>query len=451
MQRRIQEKRLALELSGGVAGLSAAHYLKQNGYTNVIVFERDNRVGGKCQSIELEGKIYELGACVLEDSVYKNFKELASEFGTEYLIDSGDIRNDQIEKTSYWQLLTGFCRGLWSSIRYTYAMPTAGFSEIRKNSALTASVSEFIDREKLSLWQKLFLFFQACGYGPLDKVSAAYSLKIFPPKFVTSKVLGTRGARHVKQGYQWVCEQMAKPLTIKLNQAVTKIDYDVSTGSRIIHVTTQKTEKESENATTENFDFDKLIVAVPPDHLIPLMALGDEEKALFLKFRYFDYSTTLFEPEKPIMDGLFIDDKVSGNKPIMIGNVYKGSASNIYNCYAYGDLENHPHGEISTEAMADKDPVNQALRDYMQESFQTKVKIHAQKRWEYFPHVSSQDIKDGFFDEMESLQGVNDTYYVGFALAFELVETVVTYSKDLVSKHFPAQRKNCCGRGGNNT
>jgi hypothetical protein len=56
--------------------------------------------------------------------------------------------------------------------------------------------------------------------------------------------------------------------------------------------------------------------------------------------------------------------------------------------------------------------------------------------WSYFPHVSSEVMGAGFYRRLEALQGVDRTYYVGGLLAFELVETIAEYSRQLVATHF---------------
>ena len=49
-------------VGGGVSGLSAAHFLKEAGYSNVTIVEKEQRVGGKCCSVEMDGHVYEMGA-----------------------------------------------------------------------------------------------------------------------------------------------------------------------------------------------------------------------------------------------------------------------------------------------------------------------------------------------------------------------------------------------------
>ena len=39
-------------IGGGPAGLSAGMYLEQKGYENYVIYERLNRVGGKCNTAQ---------------------------------------------------------------------------------------------------------------------------------------------------------------------------------------------------------------------------------------------------------------------------------------------------------------------------------------------------------------------------------------------------------------
>ncbi len=72
-------------IGGGPAGMSAAMYLEKNGYDNYQIYEKDNRVGGKCLSpmmkvIDKDGKetmrSFEMGALIMPFMNAKNSVEL---------------------------------------------------------------------------------------------------------------------------------------------------------------------------------------------------------------------------------------------------------------------------------------------------------------------------------------------------------------------------------------
>ena len=49
-------------IGAGPAGLSAAMYLEQKGYSNYTILEKEDHVGGKCHSPHYNGRRYEMGA-----------------------------------------------------------------------------------------------------------------------------------------------------------------------------------------------------------------------------------------------------------------------------------------------------------------------------------------------------------------------------------------------------
>ena len=61
MKNNSEQPKIAI-IGAGAAGMSAAWFLKQNGYSDVRVFEKIERVGGKCLTFEYEGRQYDMAA-----------------------------------------------------------------------------------------------------------------------------------------------------------------------------------------------------------------------------------------------------------------------------------------------------------------------------------------------------------------------------------------------------
>ena len=57
-------RRIAI-IGAGAAGLAAGHRLRKVGYSHVHIYEKSSRVGGKCSTIDIEGRSYEMGAVVV--------------------------------------------------------------------------------------------------------------------------------------------------------------------------------------------------------------------------------------------------------------------------------------------------------------------------------------------------------------------------------------------------
>ena len=98
--------------------------------------------------------------------------------------------------------------------------------------------------------------------------------------------------------------------------------------------------------------------------------------------------------------------------------------SNLYTMYVIGDWQ-------MTEAQITKN-----IETSIEKLGGNLVQIHSISRWKYFPHVTTTDMQNGYFDRLEGMQGTNRTYYIGELPNFSTVELTAAYAKDLVERHF---------------
>ncbi|XP_076942402.1 uncharacterized protein LOC143612262 [Bidens hawaiensis] len=160
------------------------------------------------------------------------------------------------------------------------------------------------------------------------------------------------------------------------------------------------------------------------------MDLSDLEKELFGKVQTIDYYTTVMKikglDHLPVGFYYFAEfmNPASIGYPVAIQKFY--ADTDIYLFWSYGsavDIKGPRVTELATEG------VNRMGGQV--------ENVILQRQFKYFPHVSSQDMKDGFYDKMENeLQGQQNTYYVGGLVAFELTERNSSYAMNLVRKHF---------------
>ena len=74
------------------------------------------------------------------------------------------------------------------------------------------------------------------------------------------------------------------------------------------------------------------------------------------------------------------------------------------------------------------------MESYWQGSAST---VAAQRDWtNYFPTASPEDFANGFYDRVEELQGVQNTYYVGSYLSFELVDISEWFAREFILRKF---------------
>ena len=64
------------------------------------------------------------------------------------------------------------------------------------------------------------------------------------------------------------------------------------------------------------------------------------------------------------------------------------------------------------------------------------IKKYRHDKWDFYPHVSPEDFRSGFYPKIEALQGQNNTYIVGEILSAATVESVARYSCTHIQKYF---------------
>ena len=70
-------------VGAGPSGIHMALMLKKRGYTDLTIYEKTGRVGGKAYDINYRGVPNVLGASFLEPSYFDNFVPLAREYGAD--------------------------------------------------------------------------------------------------------------------------------------------------------------------------------------------------------------------------------------------------------------------------------------------------------------------------------------------------------------------------------
>ena len=405
-------------IGAGVSGLSAAYYLQQAGYANAVVLEKDRRVGGKCCSVEVDGRIYELGA-VLGTRDYTATLGLMKTVG----LKSGptgesacyDPQGRRIGLYTWYQLPYL----LWLlSVNYSW-LTRVKYRRINRpgldgiHPDLHAPFDAFAKRHGIpSLNRVLAPPFTGFGYGYFGEVPTAYVMKYLDLPTIEA-------LRNVKRRIVW--PDGVETLWARLAQRL-----DVRTGAVVRRVTREETVLVE--TAEQAFEFDSLILACPLDEALGFLDASPLERRLFSAIRTYDYWVLLGEveglpPESGYIPAHFTPEKCGH---LMLW-YHRWPGTRIFALYVLGD---QVMGEDAIEQTCASDlaRMGAALR-----------KVHQARRWKYFPHVSSADMDTGYYERLEGLQGANNTYFAGELMSMSTVEVCARYSKALVERFFRGQ------------
>ena len=426
ISRQLPNLRVAI-IGGGISGLTAAQQLASLGYDDVVIFEKDVDVGGKIKTFEYEKRPYELGALIFNHEC-PNVLEMAYRYGQPCFAAGKPLLIEQDGTVLTYQELIkqryGYLSFLAAAYRMLYGRMShrherdVGFAN--QDPCLFRSMEEFVGAHHIeAATDCIDSFLTGCGYGYYEDIPALYLMKLAPVILKELIASGLSLGEHqgwsiFQNGWQEICRQMAGDLVVRLSSPVTQIR---RAGANDVEITA--------NGVTERFG--RVILAMPLDEALKFLDATPLERDLFQRICYHRYLVTLVEGED-LFTASFKDHVTMDS----IGHIN-------FIVQAYADRPVFQLYQLLGQNMKVADALTLAQQDVAKISGKI-TKIITQKEWRYFPHVTTQDLSQGYYDLLESLQGKNDTYYIGALLSFETVEQTAAYAKDLITRNFSCVR-----------
>ena len=407
-------------VGAGASGLTVAYLLRKKGYNNITILEKENQSGGKCRTIAYKGRYFELGAGAI-CSDYNVILEIMKELGVKskpstirnpiFLKNNGlEIKPSPLKTIKFiWELLFKFSYLLFKNRKFR----EPGLSNIPEE--FYENFDSYCRKNNLSDFaQVLNTVVSPFGYGYFDIIPTAYYLKYFTftglvEYFITKKLqLFVEGAGSL---WQKLSEQ-----------------FDVLFGENIISI--QRTDKIYIQTQKGNYEFDKLILACPLDNALDFLDATVIENELFSKIKYNNYHTFAFIiskfpfTKKDVDSGFFTENMTSKDQGKIMFFYRRYVDSEFCTFYVIGNQEHN------TQKL--KLDVENQLKNMGFIIDKEYISI----QWKYFPHVSTEDMKDGFYDKLEGMQGQNNMYLTGEIMNFPSLRGVTEYSNYLINKYF---------------
>ncbi len=400
-------------IGGGPSGLATAHALREHGFTNVVVLERESEAGGKCLTFWHRGRSYELGAAIVTPA-YRQTLRLASQYGISAKLCLGaayvDAQRGRVHRVPYLPPSVGLRGALGLPAETARLFALGLFERMRQfprldqaDPSLAEPFEPWCKRQGLSnMLEVIRPWATSFGYGHMDEVPAAYMLNytcLLGPSYEFQDV-----------GFRGLWQRVAKDLDVRCNMRVTRVER----GTKVqVH-----TERQA-------FEFDTLVLACPLEAALEFLDVSAEERDLCTQVRYTDYQVVAAEVSgMPKWRYMFAPDnfkREASDKPMF-----------YYRRYPDSDL-------INFYSFRGADGLEGAEREAIRFAERMGGRVHsivAKRPWRYFPHVSSASMEAGFHARFEALQGQRQTYYASEVLSFSCVEPVVSFANDLVRRHF---------------
>ncbi|MCP4132531.1 MAG: FAD-dependent oxidoreductase [bacterium] len=443
----MMKKKNICVIGAGIGGITAARTLKKKGHS-VTVFEKENRIGGKCYTRYENGKPYEMGAIIVTPS-YRQVIKLAREVGVRFrnrapnriMSRKGEILSF---RKLYWPARKTI-RILYEMLVYFYHACRFSFFYDRSDryrefpADYELSFRDFCKKKNLTVigdWLELAIV--SFGYGDLRDIRTWYVLHyvhavhffgiaffviLFGKSTVkmgeTSLVKGS--TKMFEKGYGHFVETLARDLDVRLNTEIAGIDRGES------GVTVRV--KQLGNNPEKEYFFDSLVLAVPLSKAARLMEFNENEQLVSDSLSYCSYVAVACEITGIPTETLLISENAKKEHFDHICLITKGTGddkSSLHVCYTTEKNENRSKEEILATLKQDIEGIGGIPGP-----------VRAFKKWKYFPQFKERRM----YKYCNDMQGEENVYYVGGMTKFESVESAAAQAEALVDKNFPGTLK----------
>lgn len=402
-------------VGAGPAGLSAARMLEETGRARAIVFEKNERVGGKSFSTPRFGVVHDLGTCY-STLAHRDTNRWMREMGIaqksigKQVIDGVPLRKFVTGGRSFAAVAQAVrFRNAWS--RQMRAFETQG-DDPAVRAIAAQPVAQWLDDNRLPAIRRFMLRgLTNMGYGYIDETPTVLALRWCTPTLLASGSLDQIKAP--VGGWQAFWERLSQTLDVRLGQPVTGI-------ARNAHGVVIST-------PTGAHKVDAVVIAAPLDEVA--LERTPAETQVVQAITWGSYVTTLagitgWYPGEEVVAfeqalspgaerGILLSARPAGRKPKTRDGV------RMFVCGQYGGPTLAP--DTLAERLASDLAQRGAHLDH----------VAVQRVWKYNPVYSADAIRDGLLDTMRTMQGENRTWYTGAAFSFESVSNIVAHNRAL--------------------
>ncbi|XP_075481339.1 uncharacterized protein LOC142522051 [Primulina tabacum] len=239
-------------VGAGPSGLSAAYALCKLGYSDVTVIEKHQSPGGMCESVEIEGRIYDLGGQVLAANSAPSIFHLAGEVGAE----TEEMDTHKFALIDYttgalkeMKLVEDYVSVISLTLKLQDKAKASGRIGVHAVSNIAPDLApEYLKAQGFqSVPRSVIYGYTASGYGFVEDMPYAY-IHEFTRTSMAGKI------QRFKGGYTSLWKKLSERLPVKYhcNALVQSVNRD-SSGIKVEILT--------ENKEVQVMDFDKMIVS----------------------------------------------------------------------------------------------------------------------------------------------------------------------------------------------
>lgn len=406
-------------IGAGIAGATAATTLEKFGVDkeNIIILEKNNRIGGKLKTFRIGDNIHiDMGAVILSPL------SPALDFIAQHHLKINSIfpqNQSSMNQIFYEQQPLSF--GQKTEFWWQYSYQVIKFMWF--NSDLTKTYGELQQTIQLNLLTKMLkVFVPAMGYGAVEDMTLAKlrqyvdSFLLVGPllKYNPGKILA-----RVQKGYQQIPEKMLTEFNVKTGVKITKIQRSSEKTTIFFH------DKRGDDSLQEVIEADYLILAISPFYWSNLgMKLTTTEQACIDTLRYYRYPVAVCKIKNLPAEQIFVPEALekSGFNHVALIVPQSEMIDGWRYAVVYINLPACTHYE---------DNFANIRHDLYNLGFD-EVEIITHKTWKDYSAI----IDLSCLKKLEHEQGQLNTFYLGGFMRFDNVSCTIKHVQDTLGQYF---------------
>lgn len=419
-------------VGAGASGLTAAHYLKEQGHS-VTIFEKNDRVGGKVYSYEIDNIKIELGALLVTQE-FTTINTLIRTYGAQAQVLPSKILF--LGEGNRWQKFKGYSAigAIRTVVQYKRLLKMfQRFPELNTPQLIYSIHPDLF--LPLNKFAKKYGFYEvlppfvmsmsASGYLYPEVTPAYYALKLFKtiaPVGIQGYIDNLKphsspyikGLRYFKNGYSDLWETMASHFDVRLNEKVISTE-----AGKLV-------------TTKDSYNFDKVIISTDILTAKSIIMKPSAELSVLAdtltRHRFLVSIIKTKDINKAHHSFFFYPNMTISRINHVQSMVNFWNSGEIY--VTYQSIDDNIGWEEAGNVLASDISDTLGIKNFT---------ILKQVEWEYFHHIPPGKFSKKLALSLRSLQGQDGIYYVGESLNFESTESAAQNAKWVVEKYFRAK------------
>ncbi|MFN4025531.1 MAG: FAD-dependent oxidoreductase [Hyphomonas sp.] len=406
-------------IGAGPGGLTLAQYLRQTGFDQATLIERDSRVGGKSDSLDLGDLIAEMGTCYATGG-YKDVLAWMRRQGRPFrmlrrtTVDGAGVRDyvNNAPGPSVAQQVAAYLLKRHSLLARLKKNP----DDPRALAEASMSAEAWLTENRLpKIMRLMYRAVTALGYGYLNDVSI-YQAMLWVDRHAI--ISGATGKLFMpSQGWSNFWEILARDFDVRLSEQITRIERGA--GESLIHFADGRQLVAGAVACTIPVDDWARLVTDP----------SGDEKAVAGAVTWKGYATSLI-----VVENWFTDEDIRSFSKAFLPGSYPGQLISARHEGHSPDFGGHLY--VAGQIPGDYTP--QELRVFLERDLVDQgarlVNVVNARIWRYFPHLDRKAIETGLLGTMQSMQGAGRTWYSGASFSHESVANISSFNKALAPR-----------------